>query len=253
MPTPAVTVPPFRPAMSNPLHIRPTPASIAAFFCLTLLLVEAHEQLHALATRALCGGWAERVFDNVLPYPGCGAGRLALVDIVAPLFSYACLWFGAALMGRANPRMRTFGFGLLFASLPLGRLLPQIVTAFVAGSTSDEYSFVRHLAGDALGRGTAGAVATALALVLTLPPLLVAWRRLQPQDRTRLFAGFYGLPLLFLIAWLIGANGLLAHGVLASLGGVAWPGLVIVHTVSIGALFLLLRKRLFDLAPAAAV
>lgn len=238
--------------MSDPLRIRPAPASIVAFLCLTLLLIEAHEQVHALATRALCGGWAGRTFDNVLPYASCGAGQLAVVDVTAPLFSYACLWLGAALMGRAEPRMQAFGFGLSFASLPLGRLLPQVVTAFVSGSTADEYSFVRRLAGDALSRGAAGALATALALALTVPPLIVVWRRLAPPDRLRWFAAFYGLPLPFVIAWLAGANRLLADGVLASLGGATWPGLVIVHTVAIGALFLRLHRRSCDLASSAA-
>lgn len=237
--------------MSNTLRFRPTFASILAFLCLTLLLVEAHEQVHALATRLLCGGWAGRVFDNVLPYPGCRATRLALVDIAAPLFSYACLGLGAALMGPADRRTQSFGFALLFASLPLGRVLPQVVTVFVAGSTADEYSFVHRLAGDALGRGATGMVAVAIALAFTMPPLLFAWRRLPSAQRPRLFAGFYGLPLLFVIAWLIvGMNGLLAHGVLASLGTTAWPGLVRVHTAVVAVAFLLLCRRLSDLVPA---
>lgn len=212
-------------AMTNPIRIRVTPTSIAAFLCLTLLLVEAHEQVHALATRLLCGGWAPRVFDNVLPYAGCANARLAIVDIAAP-------------------REQALGFSLLFASLPFGRVLPQIVTAFVAQSTTDEYSFVHRLAGDALGRPGAGAVATLLALLFTVPPLLVAWRRLAPQGRPRLFAGFYGLTLLFVVAWLIGMNALLASGVLASLGGPAWPGPVIAHAALVGALLLVLRKHL---------
>lgn len=239
--------------MSDPLSIRPTAASIAAFLCLTLLLVEAHELCHALATRALCGGWSGRVFDNVLPYRGCGSERLALIDIVAPSFTYACLWLGAAWMGGRRRRRQVFGFSLLFASLPLGRVLPQVVTAFADGSTSDEYSFVRHLAGPSLSRGAAGGIAIAIAVALTVPPLLFAWRRLQPAGRPRLFAAFYGLPLLFVIGWLmLGMNGLLVAGALAWLGSAAWPGLVIVHTAVIGSLFLLLRRRLFDLAPPAA-
>ncbi len=239
--------------MSDRLRIRPTLASIAAFLGLTLLLVEAHEQLHALSTRLLCGGWAERTFDNVLPYPGCGASRLAFVDAAGPLFSYACLWIGAALTGRANPRMQAFGFALLFASLPLGRVLPQVVTIFAAGSTSDEYSFVRRLAGDALGRGATGCAALALALALSVPPLLVAWRRLPAQGRLRTFARFYLLPLPFVIAWLmVGMNGLLARGVLGSLDLAGWPGLVAVHTAAVGALLVLLRTHLTGRAAVAA-
>lgn len=230
--------------MTNPIRIRVTPVSIAAFLCLTLLLVEAHEQVHALATRLLCGGWAPRVFDNVLPYAGCSNAHMALVDIAAPLFSYACMAFGAVLMRRAAPRQQAFGFSLLFASLPFGRVLPQIVTTFVAGSTADEYSFVHRLGGAALGRPGAGAIATLLALALTVPPLLVAWRSLAAQGRPRLFAGFYGLTLLVVIAWLVGMNALLASGVLAALGGPAWPGPVIVHTALAGVFMLLLRNHL---------
>lgn len=236
--------------MPNALRLRPTFASILAFLCLTLLLIEAHEQMHALSTRLLCGGWAERVFDNVLPYPGCSTTRLALVDIAAPLFSYLCVGLGAALMGRADRRTQAVGFALLFASLPLGRVLPQVVATFVAGTTADEYSFVRHLAGPALGRGAAGAGATAIALAATLPPLILAWRRLQPQGRPRLFAAFYGLPLLFAIAWLAIGNGLLANGILASLGTTAWPGLVAIHAVVVAAAFLFLCRRLVDAASA---
>lgn len=239
--------------MSDLLRSRPTVAPIAAFLCLALLLVEAHEQAHALSTRLLCGGWAERTFDNVLPYPACGASRLAFVDAAGPLFSYACLWLGAALTGRANPRTQAFGFALLFAGLPLGRVLPQVVTIFAAGSTSDEYAFVRRLAGDALGRGATGGVALALALALSVPPLLVAWRRSPSQGRLRTFAGFCLLPLLFVIAWLmVGMNGLLARGVLGSLDLAGWPGLVAVHTAAVGALFALLRTHLAGREPAAA-
>src|SRR5690606_35931476 len=97
-----------RSVMSNPPRFRPTAASIAAFLCLTLLLVEAHGQVHALATHLLCGGGAGRVFDDVLPYPGCGATRLALVDIAAPLFSYTCLGVGAALTRCADARTQSF-------------------------------------------------------------------------------------------------------------------------------------------------
>lgn len=248
MPTSAAKASTTALPMSNTLRIRPSFAAIVAFLGLTLLLVEAHEQIHALTTRVLCGGWAGRVFDNVLPYAGCGATRLALVDLAAPLFSYLCIWLGAALTWRASPRLQGFGFALLFASLPLGRLLPQFLTAFVAGSTADEYSFFRRLGGAALDRGTAGGLVIALALVLTVPPLTAVWRRLRPQRRARLFAAFYVLPLLFVIAWLmVGMNSLLADGVLAAAGTAGWPGLIVVHTALVGALLLVLRKHLADL------
>lgn len=238
------------------MNIRISIAYLIVFAALTLLLVEVHEQVHAVATRLLCGGWASRVFDNVLPYRGCSAGRLALVDIAAPLFSYALLWLGAIWMWRPSPRLQALGFTLAFASLPFGRLLPQIVTAFVENSTSDEYSFVRRIAGDALDRDSTGSLAVVIALVLGLPALVAIWKRLPSGRRLRLFAGFYLLPLLFVIAWTVGMNGALAHDVLKDNLLPGWPALIALHAVLVATVAWFGRKwiyRLTEVRPSSAL
>lgn len=217
------------------MNVRISTCYLVVFAAMTLLLVEAHEQVHAVATRLLCGGWASRMFDNVLPYRGCSTARMALVDIAAPLFSYAVLWLGAIAMWRPSPRTQALGFTLAFASLPLGRLVPQVVTVFVGNSTSDEYSFVRRLAGDAVSRAGAGGLAIVIALVFTLPPLVAIWKRLPADRRSRVFSWFYLLPLVFVIGWIIGLNGALAHGVLKQDLLPGWPALIAVHAALVAA------------------
>lgn len=208
---------------------------LVVFAALTLVLVEAHEQVHAVATRLLCGGWASRVFDNVLSYRDCSAARMALVDIAAPLFSYVVLWLGAIAMWRPSPRTQALGFTLAFASLPFGRLVPQVVTVFVGNATADEYSFVRRMAGDAMNRAGAGGLAIVIALAFTLPPLVAIWRRLPADRRSRVFSWFYLLPLVFVIVWMAGLNGALAHGVLTQDVLPGWPALIAAHAALVTA------------------
>lgn len=117
------------------MHFRLTGRYLLFLAALTLLLVEIHEQCHAIVTRLLCGGWPARVFDNVLTYRGCSATSLALVDLVGPLFSYAVLWIGALMCRRKSPMTRGLGLSLAFASLPLARVVPQVFVALVAGSS----------------------------------------------------------------------------------------------------------------------
>ena len=238
----------WRRSQDTDLNIRLSKVYLVVFAALTLLLVEVHEQLHAVGTRLLYGGWAEWVFDNVLPYRGCSPARLAVVDVVGPLFSYAMLWLGAVLAWRPGTRAQALGFSLAFASLPLGRLLPQLVTAFVEGSTSDEYGFLRRMAGDALDRREAGLLAFLVALALTLPPLVALWKRLPADRRLSLFVRFYSLPLVFVIVWLAGMNAALAHGVLSRDLLQGWPALVAVHAVLVTAVVWLGRQQIGRLA-----
>ncbi len=109
------------------MKIRLTAGYVAAFACLVLLHVELHEQAHALTTRALCGGWPARTFDNVLPYAGCPDAALPFIDLAGPLFSWLWMATGAWLLLRARPTAQAWGFSLLFSALPIGRILPQVV------------------------------------------------------------------------------------------------------------------------------
>ena len=223
------------------MHPRLSWSYVVFFAALTLLLVELHEQCHAIVTRLACGGWSSRVFDNVLPHAGCSPGRQALVDIAGPLFSYTLLWIGALMFRQASSPHRALGFTLAFASLPLARILPQVLTAFVAGSTSDEYGFLQRISGGAIERASAGTLATVLALALALPPLAILWRGLPAGRRGRWMSGFLLLPLVFVVLWSGVLNGALAQGVLAQPLAAGLPVLLAIHAVAVAGLVFLLR------------
>ena len=235
---------------------RPTGRYLLFLAASTLLLVEIHEQGHAIATRLLCGGWADRVFDNVLTYSGCSASSLAVVDLVGPLFSYAMLWTGALMSRRQSPVTRGLGLSLAFASLPLARVVPQVLVALVAGSTSDEYGFVRRIAGDAIERAGAGGLALLAALALTLPPLLMGWRQLPIGRRGRTRSGLWFLPFVCGILWAATRNSALAHGVLHQALLPGWPTLLAVQAAAVAGVVWLLRdevRRLVEGDPAPAM
>lgn len=234
------------------MHFRLTGRYLLFLAALTLLLVEIHEQCHAIVTRLLCGGWPARVFDNVLTYRGCSATSLALVDLVGPLFSYAVLWIGALMCRRKSPMTRGLGLSLALASLPLARVVPQVFVALVAGSTSDEYGFVRRIAGDAVGRADAGVLALLVALALTLPPLLMVWRQLPACRRERTMSGLLFLPFLFVVLWAAALNGALAHGVLNQALLPGWPTLLATQAAAVAGVVWLLRdeaRRLVEGGP----
>lgn len=231
------------------MHFRLSGRYLLFLVALTLLLVEVHEQFHAVATRLLCGGWADRAFDNVLTYRGCSASSLAVVDLAGPVFSYAVLWAGALMSRRQSPVTRGLGLSLVFASLPLARVVPQVFVTLVAGSTSDEYGFIRRVAGDAIGRPGAGGLALLVSVALTLPPLLMVWRQLPAGRRGRTMSGLLFLPFLFVVLWAAVLNGALAHGVLHQALLPGWPTLFAVQaSVAAGVVWLLRdeARRLFD-------
>lgn len=225
------------------MHFRLTGRYLLFLAAATLLLVEIHEQFHAVVTRLLCGGWAGRVFDNVLTYRGCSASNLAVVDMAGPLFSYAVLWTGALMSRRQSPMARGLGLSLAFASLPLARVVPQVLVALVAGSTSDEYGFVRRIAGDAIGRAGAGGLALLVALALTLPPLLMLWRQLPAGRRGRTMSSLLFLPFLFVVLWAAVLNGALANGVLHHALLPGWPTLLAMHAAMAACVVWLLRDE----------
>lgn len=72
-------------------------------------------------------------------------------------------------------------------------------------------------------------------------------KRFPPGHRLRLFSGFYLLPLIFVIAWTVGMNGALAHGVPKQDLLPGWPILIAVHAVWVAVIVWLGRQRLLSL------
>jgi hypothetical protein len=174
------------------LKLRITWKYLIAYFALTIILGELHEQVHITTGRIVCGGYGPRDFNAWKTAADCAAPAWAfLATLTGPLFSYAVMWTGAYLLAKAkNANYRAIGFSLIFAPLPFAR----IFTAVMGGG--DEKVVLRALLGDEFSAGTAKILASILVSVLCLPPLYIAWRNIKNRFSIIYLIGFSVLPLI---------------------------------------------------------
>ena len=188
---------------------------LAAFFAV-LVAHDLHELIHTGAGRLICGAWGPRDFNVWSLASGCESW---LPTLMGPVFSWAVMWTGVALLGSALESRRWIGLALVFAPNPLGRLLPALQGG------GDEGVVARY----ALGREGPWArlVLVVAAACLIVPPLLAAWRALPPRRRWAWFLLlFIGGILVTGPLYIVLGNGLLARGVLAAPGMFGAPQLV---------------------------
>jgi len=198
-----------------------------AFSLLILAVHEAHELVHVLTGRALCGIWAERDFNRWWFTTDCAT---VWPTVAGPLFSYALMFLGAALALRT--RERWMGIALLFAANPFARLF----TAMMGGG--DEGVIGRHIAG--VTEKTPAVHAAVLVVVAALCGTVIAagWRAMAGTRRRVLWflaALIWPMVLTGTLLFVIG-NRLLGAGVLAEPKVAGAPMLVVVVTVVVFAL-----------------
>jgi len=122
------------------MKIKLTPLYLLAFFPLVFLIHELHDWTHFFMGRWICGCWGSRGFDSWNLCRACNSsGRLyALAWAGGPLINYLVMCAGWRCMDPENTlERRSLGFSLVFAALPLTRL----VSTF--SGTSDESDFFR--------------------------------------------------------------------------------------------------------------
>ena len=214
------------------MRVRITWRYLLAFFALTLLLGEAHEQAHITTGRIVCGGYGPRDFNAWRTSAECVRPHLALLaTTTGPLFSYAVMWLGAWLLARGgSAARRAVGFSLVFGALPFAR----VFTALMGGG--DEGVVLRRLLGGELSRESIRWVTVALVLACCAPPVVIAYRNMRNRFRALYVAGFCVLPLLILGVYVfMFLNGLLARGVWATPPIAGTPPLVVAHTLLMAA------------------
>jgi hypothetical protein len=124
------------------LHLRLTWRYVSAFAALTILCGTSHEFVHHFAGAAICGGFGVKTFNSFDLAPGCDANPLSVWATAAgPLFTFALMWWGLHLLGRADERRRHLGFALIFANFPVNRM------AFALAGWNDEQWVARHALG----------------------------------------------------------------------------------------------------------
>jgi hypothetical protein len=225
--------------------------SFLAFVALQFVMGEAHELVHTGLGRVLCGCWGTRDFNVWSLCDACDNSPLTQLaaTYTGPIFSFAMMWWGYALLDPRNAvARRSLGFALVFANLPFARILGAV---FMGGN--DEVYALSKL----MPYHTAWALGATLVLLAAVPPLVRAYAALQPKDRIWVFLGFFLLPTALTFGMVLGVlNSLLATGFLGAYGVLGSPIMVTCWTVAVGVALGLTYRYLFALgqpAPAAVV
>ncbi|WP_210463613.1 hypothetical protein [Rufibacter roseolus] len=194
-----------------------------AFLALLFICHELHELVHILAGYFLCGCFGERDFEGWEVCTACPPTvTIPWITFAGPFLTYGLMWVAFWLMSsRKTARQQVLGWALLFANLPLGRILP------VLDREGDESFITRQIIQKTSMTVMSWGTEMAIVFLLTVPVLIRAWQLLHPRYRFFVFVGFLTVPLLaesVLMNRL--ANGLLHKGVLAGEGILGSPVLV---------------------------
>lgn len=216
------------------------PRFVLAFVALMFVMHEAHEIAHTTVARLICGCWGERDFNVWGICAGCAEAHpwVVLSTFAGPLFTFALLGVGAALLKPAHPdRQKSLGLALVFANMPFARIL----TATLGGG-DEVFGLTKLLHNHAL----AWAIGLPAILLLCAVPLYRAFRTIDNRARVALFLLFFLAPVaLDLVVVLGGLNSLLAKGVLSQYWLLGSPVLVTAWTALVTATFFLTRRGIY--------
>lgn len=226
------------------LNLKITWKFLLALFALMICTGELHEQIHIQTGRIVCGGYGARDFNAWKTVADCALPAWSfLATLVGPLLSFTVMWTGAFLLMKARSlEYKTIGFALIFAPLPFAR----IFTAAMGGG-DEKVVLVRLLEND-LSLPTIKILAAVIVSLICLPPMLIAWRKIENRFRTLYVVGFAVLPLVVL-GWyvLTFLNGLLKDGFLSASPILGTPVLIIAHFCLMAALLAWRGKWLLNL------
>jgi hypothetical protein len=206
-----------------------------------LLLHEIHEWGHQLAGKLFCGSWPSRDFIYWHLSTGCNKGSsFILIALAGPVFTFIVFWLGWWFLRKSQKRIYdALGMVLIFASIPFSRI---IAVLFKGG---DEIMAFRTIFSPKEPfMGAAVIIGAVLVLVLTTPPLMLAYKKLT--GKTILFIALLILPFLIDKALLEGVmNPLLKKGFLSAQGLAGAPLLVNCWDILLVLLSVLVSKKLF--------
>ena len=194
------------------MHIRLTPKYLAAFVCLAAILGIGHELGHHLAGFAICGEWGYKTFNSFRLAAGCREQHpdtFWLATLAGPvLFNYLPMWIGYLHMRRADLGSKLFGLTLVFATIPIFRVVFSLLHA------NDEPWVVRQLFGD---NPVAFWLMNLAIWLLTVPPVALAWTTIRNRHRVAMLL-FYllGLPMfVFVVVGLVLENMIVKYHILS--------------------------------------
>lgn len=227
------------------MELRITWKYIIAFIALNFIMGELHEQAHISTGYFICGCYGPRDFNVWQTCGQCAHPTWAfLATLAGPLFSCSLMWLGVYWFSRSeSDAKRMTGFSLLFANLPFAR----IFTALTGGG--DEKIVIQSLLGDTGNSLTSKMLAALVVLLVCLPPILIAGKKIRNKRHWGIVAGFAITPLIYgmlyqhlFLNWL-----LMKKEVLPETHFLGSPDLVLLHFVLMAVLLGLFRKGLLEL------
>jgi hypothetical protein len=224
------------------MQIKISLSYIIEFLLLTIIMLELHETIHILVGRFICGCWGARDFNVWSLCVECEkTHRFSWVATLAgPLFSFVIMWLGTFWLSHPNSNIKAFGFSIIFANIPFGRI------SEVMKGAGDEMAVTRHLLKNHFTLTQMILICSVFILALGLPPIIKAFRILTNKNSWLYIIGFLTLPILFILVYiLIGMNSLLNSGFLSTTGVMGTPLLISLHSVMAIFFFLFFHKKIF--------
>jgi hypothetical protein len=215
-----------------------------AFIAFTFLMYETHELVHTAVGRLLCGCWGQRDFNvwDVCSDCAHSVKITSIATFAGPVYTFILTWIGAFLIKNNSPGKKSFGFALVFANIPLGR----IATALMKGG--DEVFGLKIIFHNVNTHLSPWIMGLSFVLLGALPPLFISYLALPKKRRVLYFLGFFTLPLFFAASIIVGLmNFILKSGVLTQYWILGSPVLVTCWTIFILAINVFTCKYLFGL------
>lgn len=219
-----------------------------SFLILVFVVQELQDWIHVMVGEWICGCWGTKSFNawTMCEHSDVSGNILAFVWLAGPLFIYMLTWVAWNLLeSKKSTSSRSIAFSLLFATLPLGRIL----AAF--GGAADETHAMGELfqKPDGSNNGFVVAAGLIIVLALTVPPLIKAFT-IANSLKERLLM----IPLLLffpvIVDYLVvsvGMKSLLAADVMRDESLPGTPFLVLIWGIVCLLVFLLTYKNLLSL------
>ncbi|WP_072038998.1 hypothetical protein [Flavihumibacter solisilvae] len=220
------------------MRIKPTLPFVMGFFALNMIMAELHEQVHIQAGYFICGCYGERNFNVWNTCGQCAQSQWSfLATLAGPLFSCSLMWLGAWwIVKSSQPQKMLSGFLLIFTNLPFAR----IFTALIGGG--DEKVVIQSVSGiaDPVIRRL---ITIVLVTAICLPPMVIAYKKLNNPRRLLWIVGFAILPLIYgMLYHHMFLNWLLEKGIGSGVYVLGTPNLILVHFILMLLLLVACRK-----------